>query len=70
VTGYRIEHRDGETTTVVRHGIALLPPLAAALAAEGKQGELVVVETATERVVIRSPLPARGAGGDGDVATG
>lgn len=53
---YRIEHREGETRTVIAEGVRPLAPLAAHLEAEGKGGDLAVVHRGTGQLFIRCPL--------------
>jgi len=56
--GYRVEHREGGTVRVLAHGVVALAPLAETLVAAGRRGELALIDTATERVVVRSRLTA------------
>ena len=60
--GVRVEHRAENRTTVVSHRIVLLAPLAATLEAAGEGGELVVVDEASGRVLIRWSLASAGGG--------
>jgi hypothetical protein len=54
---YHVEHREGESRTVVAMGTQPLAPLAARLAVRGKRGYLAVVRRGTGELVIRYPLP-------------
>lgn len=53
---YRVEHRASSGTTVLAHDLLYLPPLASRLQAAGEEGELVVVDGATEQTIISWPL--------------
>jgi hypothetical protein len=53
---YQIEHRDGYRVVVVGYILTQFEALTARLRAEGKHGELVIVEPATGKVFIRVSL--------------
>jgi hypothetical protein len=56
----RVEHRHEGGTDILATAPIQLAPIAAHLEAQGKDGELVVVDGETERVLIRWPLTPTG----------
>jgi hypothetical protein len=53
---YVVEHRTEDGASVIAIGTPQLAPIAAHLLAQGRGGDLVLIDADTETVVIRWPL--------------